>query len=205
MKKEIIMTVASEAHARAYGRKAVTLVLENEEIYIMNMVLPAAEKYNLWNMIKDELIMKFGNIDSILFDFALCVKTGKTVEVMVYCINFDIKKIVSELKRKGGMLKGVYPLQFYILKEYGKLVRESSYFLAFLFRKKIYMVAMVDKILVMNKIMPESEGLNEQDFGYLADRIKVIYLLGISKEAVEVFLPPDMGIKVLNQYSDKTY
>jgi hypothetical protein len=199
------MTVASEAHARAYGRKAVTLVLENEEIYIMNLVLPAAEKYTLWNLIKDELIMKFGNIDNILFDFALCRKTGKTMEVMVYCINFDMKKIVSEMKRKGGMLKGVYPLQLYILKEYGKLVRKSSYFLAFLFRKRIYLVAIVDKMLVMNKIMPESEGLNEQDFGYLADKIKVIYLLDIPKEAVEVFLPQDMEIKVLKQFRDKIF
>jgi len=205
MKKEFIMSVASEADTRDYGRKAVTLVLENEEIYIMNMFLPAAEKHTLWNMIKDELIMKFGNIDSIPFDFDLCGKTGKTIEVMVYCINFDMRKIVSELKRKGGMLKGVYPLQFYVLKKYRKFFRESSYFLAFLLRKRIYLVAIVDKILVMNKIVPENIGLNEQDFGYMTDKIKVIYLLDIPKEAVEGFVPAGHVIKELKPFNEKTY
>jgi len=205
VKKEIVLTTATAADMLDYGRKSTTLVLENEEIYIMNMVLPAAEKHTTWNMIKDELTMKFGNIDSILFDFDLSGKTGKTIEATVYCINFDMKKIVSELKRKGGILQGVYPLQLYVLKKYQKLIRDSSYLLAFLFRNTIYLAAAANNMLVMNKIIDESEGFNEQNFGYLEGDFRVIYLINIKKEAMEGFLSHDFRIEELKPFNENIF
>ncbi|MHC1721128.1 MAG: hypothetical protein AB9844_10775 [Clostridiaceae bacterium] len=205
MRREIILTTVAAAGMQDYGRKATTLVLENEEIYIMHVVLPAAGKYTLWNMIKDELIFKFGNIGCILFDFELRGKKGQSIEAIVYCINFDIKKIASDLKSKGGILKGVYPLQFYVLRKYRKHIGGRNYFLVFLFRNRIYLIAAVNNILIMNKIIHYSKGLNEQDFEYQEEKIRDIYLINIKNEEIKSFLPPDFRIVELKPLSDNTF
>ena len=151
------------------------IILRGEEAYIMHLELPNASWHELWQMVKDELGIRFRNIEDILFDFAVCRKEVDKCNVVVYCIK-------TRLNYEGVKLKGVYPLQFYVVKKYIHRIKERSCFLLFFYENKIYLIKLEKGIVVLNSIYDCCDGLRLTDLCSRPGERSTLYHINISKD-----------------------
>jgi hypothetical protein len=154
------------------------IILSGEEAYIMHLELPKACRHEIWQMVKDELGIRFRNTEDILFDFALCRKDSNKYSVVVYCIK-------KKLNYEGVKLKGVYPLQFYVLKKYIHKIKEMNCCLLFFYANKLYLINLEKGIMVTNSISDYSDGLMHTDFCSVPGEIRTIYHINISKDLLD--------------------
>jgi len=154
------------------------IILSGEEAYVMHLELPKACRHELWQMVKDELGIRLRNTEDILFDFAVCSKDSNKYSVVVYCIK-------TRLNYEGVKLKGVYPLQFYVLKKYIHRIKERSCYLLFFYENKLYLINLEKGIMVMNSVSDYIDGLMHTDFCSGPGEIRTLYHINISKELLD--------------------
>jgi len=165
------------------------IILKGEEVYIMHLELPNASWQELWRMVKDELGIRFRNIEDILFDFAVCRKESNKCSVLVYCIK-------ARLNYEGVKLKGVYPLQFYVIKKYIHRIKERSCFLLFSYANKIYLIKLEKGIVVLNSIYDHCDGLRIGDFCSGPEKINTLYHINTSRELMDSI--PEENLKFVD-------
>jgi hypothetical protein len=154
------------------------IILRGEEVYIMHLELPRACRHELWQMVKDELGIRFRNTEDILFDFAVRRMDGNNYSVVVYCIR-------TRLNYGGIKLKGVYPIQFYVVKKYIHRIKERSCCLLFFYANKFYLIRLKKGIVVMNNVSDSSDNLRHADFCSGPGEISTLYHININKELMD--------------------
>jgi len=169
------------------------IILRDEEAYIMHLELPNACWHELWQMVKDEIGIRFRSAEDILFDFAVCRKDGDKCSVIVYCIK-------TRLNYEGVKLKGVYPLQFYVVKKYIHRIKERSCFLLFFYENKIYLIKLEKGIVVLNSIYDCCDGLRLTDFCSEPGEISTLYHINISKDLKDSFSEENLKLVDLGMF-----
>ncbi len=136
----------------ALEKRKVRLIVKEQEVYIMNMNLPRVNQALTRKFIYQELCVRFKNTDSIMFDYIVTGKTKKSVTAAIYCFNWDGEKIIKRVMDSGAILRGVLPLQFYVLEKYIKSIKSELYGFAFIQGGSCYTLEINKGVAAANRV-----------------------------------------------------
>lgn len=128
--------------------KSLFLVIHGEEIYVKYMTLPKVKKEKLYFLIKNELEYRFKKMDNVMFSYEVAKDNGTNLEVIVFCLNWDKVDLLKECVENGGVVKGIYPVQFHVLNKYRKKIKEKDYIFIFIMEKSLYFLACCDNKII---------------------------------------------------------
>lgn len=134
-------------------KKNLFIILDGEELYIKIMILPKLKKEKLYEIIRSELEYRFKNIDNIMFTYQIIKDNGSNLEAIVLCLNCSRMDLVEECIKKGAKLKGIYPIQFCILDNYKRIIKDKKYIFTFLYKDILYFLACSDNKIVANSVV----------------------------------------------------
>jgi len=175
----------------SYKNKKIKVIVDNEEVYIANIVLPKIDKEIIRLMINDELSLRFKNTDNIMFDYFICKKTKKNIEVAVLCFNWNRGNLLENIVKDGGILKGIYPLQFYILEKYRNKINGKNFYFIFLYENSLYIIAAVNGVVIMNKVIKNLDVTSKINFRSYSDKIKHVYYANLNEKFLADYLDED--------------
>lgn len=135
--------------------KNLFLVIHGEEVYVKYMTLPKVKKEKLYLLIKDELNYRFKRIDNIMFTYEVFKDNGTSLDVIVYCLNWNKSELIKECVKRGGEIKGIHPIQFHILNNYRKRIKEKSYIFIFSMESNLYFLGCRDDKIIGNSVCKE--------------------------------------------------
>ena len=177
-----------------YKNKNIRIIVDNEEIYTINMILPKANRGIIKTMIKDELGFRFKNLDKIMFDYIILKKNKNSIEAEVFCLNCNSGELIKTLIDKGAKIEGIYPLQLYILRKFNKKIKDKNFYFIFLYEKSLYITVIVDKFLVMNKIYKNFEDNYEKvNINQFKEKINILYYANIDKNNLNEFIDKEIN------------
>lgn len=179
--------------ARNLTNSKVTLVIEDEEIYIKRITLPNVEETVLEKMISDELKIYYRVEDEICFSYSILNKNKYNLQIVLFYINSSkLKKL--ELK-SISKIKAVYMLQFcligYIKR---KIASIKKYILAYIYNNSLYILFCEGDILKANCVFKNFSGSNIEFKEKLSNFISInrcaavfekLYLLGFNRMTIE--------------------
>lgn len=171
-----------------FARRNIFIIVQGEQIYVKLIEIPKVSKRKLYSIVKAELKYHFKNIDvdSIMFTYDVFKDNGKSLEIIVFCLNWDKGNIIEKCVEKGANIKGVYPIQFCILNNYKKLIKEHEYILAFLYDSKLYLLACIDGKVLVNSVVRD---FNKDNFEENVDKFKEkCEVTGVIKNLKNIFL-----------------
>jgi hypothetical protein len=186
-----------------YKNKRIKIIVDNEEIYMIKMILPKVGKEKIRMMIVDELSLRFKNLESIMFDYLIYKKNKKNIDAAVFCINWNRGELLKDIVMKDGELKGVYPLQLYILKKFRRNIKEKNFYFIFLYRKSLYITAVVNDSLVMKRVIKNFEsGAEKTNIMTCNDEIKYLYYANMDKKTLADYFDVAMNYVDLGSFQD---
>lgn len=171
-----------------FHSRNVFIIVQGEQIYVKLIEIPKVNKRKLNSIIKAELKYHFKNIDidSIMFTYDVFKDNGKSLEIIVFCLNWDKDNIIEKCVEKGANIKGVYPIQFCILNNYKKLIKEREYILTFLYDNKLYFLACIDGKILANSVIQD---FDKDNFEEIMDKFKEkCEVTGVIRNLKNVFL-----------------
>ncbi|NMM61389.1 hypothetical protein HBE96_01475 [Clostridium sp. P21] len=135
--------------------KNIFVIVQGEQVYVKLIEVPKVGRKKLYSVIKSELEYRFKNMDmdKIMFTYDVFKDNGKSLDVIVFCLNWDKDNAIEKCVKKGGSIKGIYPIQFCILNNYKKLIREHEYIFTFLYEYKLYLLACVNGKILANSVI----------------------------------------------------
>lgn len=149
-----------------FANKNLFIVIDGEEVYVKFMMLPKVKKEKLQEIIKSELEYRFKNIDSIMFTYQIIKDNTLTLEVVVFCLNLKELDLIEKCIKRGGKVKGIYPIQFCIWDSYKKVIKDSKYILIFIYENVLYFLACFNNKIIANsviKVFTEKSFMEELD------------------------------------------
>ena len=184
-----------------YKNKKIRVIVDNEEIYIINMLLPKANRKVTKDIIKDELSFRFKNLDKIMFDYMILKKSKKSIEVAVFCLNWNRGDFMNALVDKGAKIEGIYPLQLYMLKKFTNKIKDKSFYFIFLYEKSLYFIVAINKYLVMNKVYKKFNNIDEKiDINQFKDKVNILYYANIDKNNLSGFMDEEINFVDLGHF-----
>lgn len=135
--------------------KSLFLIIHGEEVYVKYMTLPKVKKEKLYLLIKNELNYRFKKIDNIMFTYEVFKDNGTNLELIVFCLNWNKSDLVKQCVKNGGEIKGIYPVQFHILNNYRRKIKEKSYIFIFLMESNLYFLGCRDDKIIGNSLCKE--------------------------------------------------
>ncbi|MBV7275048.1 hypothetical protein JMF89_04935 [Clostridiaceae bacterium UIB06] len=149
-----------------FKKKNLFIILDGEELYIKIMILPKLKKEKIYEIIRSELEYRFKNIDNIMFTYQIIKDNGSNLEAIVLCLNWSRMDLVEDCVKRGAKLKGIYPIQFCILDNYKRIIKEKKYIFTFLYKGILYFLACSDNKIIANSVVKpfiEKNFMNELD------------------------------------------
>lgn len=134
-------------------KRNVAIVIEGEEIYIEKFIFPKVKGHNIYYLVKNELICKFGSIHNIIFDYNLIYKGEDSVTTIVYCINIENFNFLQKENYCGAIITKIDILQNYFKKYFSSFIKEKEYYLAFRYKRTLYYLAVWNNNIVANKVV----------------------------------------------------
>lgn len=132
--------------------KSLFFIVHGEEIYVKYMILPKVKKEKLNSLIKNELEYRFKKIDNIMFNYEVFKDSGINLEVIVFCLNWSKVDLLEECVKNGGEIKGIYPVQFHVLNNYRKRIKEKDYIFVLFMEKNLYFLGCQDSKIIGNSL-----------------------------------------------------
>jgi len=179
---------------RVKNRK-LTIVIEGEEIYIEPITIPKVRNFRIYDLVKNELVYKFDNIDNIIFNYKVIGESDKCINVIVYCANIENYHMLKKESYKGGTFTKINLLQNYLLNYLSKMINEKDYYIAFKYNRDIYFLLVSKNNLIANRVMKFDKALSTytEDFKDFLEEYKEeysyinkIYTLEISLSNIEL-------------------
>ncbi|MCT8976044.1 hypothetical protein N4T77_05480 [Clostridium sp. CX1] len=144
--------------------KNLFIVVHGEEVYVKLITLPKVSKEKLYFIIKQELRVRFENLDSIMFTYEILKDNGNSLDIIIFCLNWNGVNLVEKCIEAGGEVKGIYPIQFCILNSYRNQIKSENYVLVFSLEGNVYLVGYYKDRIVGNTVLKNFnlEGLKEE-------------------------------------------
>ncbi len=136
-----------------FNNKNIFIIIQGEEIYVKFIEVPKVSKRKLYFLIKDELKYRFKNIDNIMFTYDIFKDNGKSLELIVFCLNWNKDQVIEQCAKRGANIKGIYPIQFCALNSCKKNIKEHQYIFIFLDENKLYFLACVNEKVMANSVI----------------------------------------------------
>ncbi|AWI03771.1 hypothetical protein [Clostridium drakei] len=183
-----------------FHSRNIFIIVQGEQIYVKLIQIPKVSKRKLNSIIKTELRYHFKSIDidNIMFTYDVFKDNGKSLEIIVFCLNWDKDNIIEKCVEKGANVKGVYPIQFCILNNYKKIIKEHEYILAFLYDNKLYLLACIDGKIFANSVVQDVHIDNfEQIMDKFKEKCRITGVIGNLKNIFLLNLPYQDIVKTL--------
>lgn len=136
-----------------FKNKNLFIIVDGEEIYVKLMTFPKVKKEKLHKIIKGELEYKFKNIENIMFTYQVVKDNGSSLDLIVFCLNWDKSDLIRVCTERGGKVKGIFPMQFCIFNYYKNRIEEKNYIFTFIHENILYFLACVDKKIISNSVV----------------------------------------------------
>lgn len=181
----------------------VTLVIEDEEIYIKRITFPNIEKNALEKMISDELKYYYRLEEDICFSYSILNKSKYNMQIILFYINSHKLKYlkINNIKK----LKAVYMLQFCLIQYIKKKINNiKKYILASVYNNNLYIIFCDEDILKANCIYKNFSGSNHEfnerlkafiELNRCIEEFDKLYLLGFNEAVIN-------KIEILYEYED---
>jgi hypothetical protein len=135
------------------------MVVEGEELYIHIITIPKVKNYRIYDMIKNELIYKFNNINDIIFNYNIIREDENSIDVIVYCANIENFFVLKEGSYNGSNFVKINLIQNYIVSYFESSIKEEDYFLAFRYKRNVYFLLVSKRNIVGNKVIAIDKNL----------------------------------------------
>ncbi len=90
-------------------KRKLYLILEGERVYAKFITLPRINSRNKINeLIRNELIYEFNNIDNILYSYDILRKNKTSMEGIIFCINIGNNKILKNAWRSAKYSRYIF-------------------------------------------------------------------------------------------------
>ncbi len=131
------------------------LLIENEEIYIKYLRVPKIEKSDLSCIIKNRLKYLYGKkSEEILYTYTIYKEEKSEIEILIFCANCDRFNILFNSKDNYKLNK-ITLIQLWFFDHYEKLISDKDCLFVFRYNKNIYLLSIVNKKIVGNKIIQQ--------------------------------------------------
>lgn len=132
----------------------VYILIEDEEVYIKYLKLPnTKKKQNLNNIIKNELVLLYGNkSEKIFYTYTILDKKDKELDVLVFCIYSEKLKCLEQYLNNNN-IKKINLIQLCFLNYFEGIINEKDYILLFVFNNTMYLLGSVNGKMAGNKII----------------------------------------------------
>jgi hypothetical protein len=132
--------------------KNLFLIIHGEEVFVKYMILPKVKEEKLYVLIKEELSYIFKKIDNIMFTYDIFKDNGAYLDIVVFCLNWNKSDIIKKCINKGAEISGVCPVQFHILNNYRKKIKEKNYILIFSLQDSLYFLGCKEDKIIGNSV-----------------------------------------------------
>ncbi|EPY2275429.1 hypothetical protein ACXAT3_000107 [Clostridium sporogenes] len=139
-------------------KRKLYLILEGERVYAKFITLPRINNKNKINeIIKNELIYEFNDIDNILYSYDILKKNKTNMESIIFCINIGNNKILKKCMGQCKNIAGIYSIQFSVLNLYREYIKEKNYIFLFKHKKYTYIILYSENNLIYSNFIYEGE------------------------------------------------
>ncbi|KEJ01162.1 hypothetical protein N494_09340 [Clostridium botulinum A2B7 92] len=139
-------------------KRKLYLILEGESVYAKFITLPRINSKNKINeLIRNELIYEFNNIDNILYSYDILKKNKTSMEGIIFCINICNNKILKKCMAQCKNIAGIYSIQFSVLNLYKEYIKEKNYIFLFKHKKYTYIILYSENNLIYSNLIYEGE------------------------------------------------
>lgn len=173
-------------------KKNITIIMENEEIYIKYITIPKVNKYELEKIVRDELRFYYRTDEDITFSYSILKKNKTSMELEVFYINSNSLNTIALKNIKN--IKSIYLIQFCYVKYVKDISKLSNYVIAFIYKQNIYFIFCEGGLIKYNYIFRnfnESAIQFETCLNYfmnlnkdIAENLQMIYIIGCREETV---------------------
>lgn len=126
--------------------KNLNVVIVGESITINKLKINKVKYKDIDKIVKNTVISKFNNIEDVIYDYVVFEDT-----IVIYIVNGSGLKEIRNLILKNKIMK-VLPIQFCILEELRKSIKESKYNIIAKHDNHIYLLKVDSHVLVENHI-----------------------------------------------------
>lgn len=137
--------------------KATSILLEGEEVGVKLINLPKVKKEILQDLIRDELLYHFDNLDSIVFTYTISKEDKSSLAVLVFCVNITKINFVQSCLKRSRRIKNIRPIQFCFLSFIKPRIIEKNYAVAFTYRDYIYFLYCINNRMLYNRVYEKTQ------------------------------------------------
>lgn len=187
--------------------KNLYVLVEGETVYIKMITLPWVKKYQINDMIKNELRYYYKEIDHIAFTYKLIKEDKFNMEILVFCLKGNNLDILENSIDNNINLKKVNLIQFSFKNYYSNKMHEKNYIFAFYYNFNLYFLICHNDEITVNNILSVKETLpfkfsdvmNEflERYNENAKLCKKIYYANIGQLSTENFNSEILSIQEL--------
>ncbi|MDS1002537.1 hypothetical protein P9J83_03345 [Clostridium sporogenes] len=139
-------------------KRKLYLILEGERVYAKFITLPRINNKNKINeLIKNELIYEFRDIDNILYSYDILKKNKTSMESIIFCINIGNNNMLKKYMLECNNIEGIYSIQFSVLNLYKEYMKEKNYIFLFKHKKYTYIILYSENNLIYSNFIYEGE------------------------------------------------
>ena len=117
------------------------------------VTLPIVKKYQINDMIKNELRYYYKDIDHMAFTYKLIKKDKINMELLVFCLKGNNLDILENSIQNNVNLKKINLIQFCIKNYYSNKIKVSNYILVFYYNCNLYFLICSNNEIVANNIV----------------------------------------------------
>jgi len=137
--------------------KNLYVLVEGETVYIKIITLPVVKKHQIEDLIKNELLYYYQEIDHIAFTYKLIKEDKVNMEVLVFCYKGNNLDILENTINNNINLKSVNLLQFCFKNYYSNKIQEKNYIFVFYYNYNLYFLICHNGEIVVNNILNVNE------------------------------------------------
>lgn len=173
-------------------KKNLTIIMENEEIYIKYITIPKINNEKIEKIVRDELRFYYRTDTDITFSYSILKKNKTSLDLIVFYINSNILNDID--LNNTGNVKAIFLIQFCYAKYLKDISKYNKYIIAFIHNQRLYFVFCEKGLIKCNYIFrnfKESAVEFEKCLEYfinlnkqIEDNFKMIYILGFKEETV---------------------
>ncbi|MBC2580314.1 hypothetical protein [Clostridium sp. DJ247] len=168
--------------------KNLSIVVNDEEVYIKLITIPRVPKERIYFIIKNELAYRFKNVSNIIFSYQIVHHKKDKLEVMVFCLNWNKSNLINRFAEEGIRIEKLVPVQFHIIDNYSKRIKEKEYGIIFLREKSLYFVGCVENKMITNKVISIYDNLQDNIFIDELEKFKIkCSVFGFENELTNLF------------------
>ncbi|BAH06160.1 hypothetical protein [Clostridium kluyveri] len=187
-KKRIIFSNKLQDIKVNLKNKRLCILVHGEEIYITYMDLPKMKRESLNRVVRNELKSRFKNMDNIMFSYEIVKHSKHSLGLIVFCMNWSNMNIAKVCDDKGGNIRGIMPIQFYIWSTYKDKLGKGNYIFTLIKEDTLYLMACEDDKVVFNNVF-KNIIIKEEFLGILEEfKFKLNILIPKIKFSTIVFV-----------------